>query len=43
MFDVSRVIGKEYKNTTLSDKKIADDLDSWNVRLSYILDFREDK
>ncbi|MDR1944864.1 MAG: hypothetical protein LBQ59_01950 [Candidatus Peribacteria bacterium] len=43
MFDVSRVMGKEYKNTTLNNKKTVEDLDSWNIRLSYILDFQEDK
>jgi hypothetical protein len=43
LIDISRVMGREYKNIfPNATKKSKNDLDSWNIRISYVADFRED-
>ncbi|MDR0571861.1 MAG: hypothetical protein LBG48_03355 [Rickettsiales bacterium] len=44
LLDIGRAVGKEYRNMIHSPtKKLKGSLDSWNVRLSYMIDFREAK
>jgi hypothetical protein len=44
LVDIGRGVGTEYRNMTHNPtKKTKGDLDSWNIRLSYMIDFREDK